>query len=46
MGGIRGEYGVGGVRETREERAGGGSPKRTGSGRAIQNSEFLYLLMP
>ena len=36
---------MGGVRETGEERAGGGSSKRTGSGRPIQNGEFLYLLM-
>ena len=35
----------GGVRETGEERAGGGSSKRTGSGRAIQNGEFFYSLV-
>ena len=38
-----GRIGAGGLRETGEERAGGGSSKRTGSGRAMQNREFLYL---
>ena len=42
---MEGDRGVGGVRETGEERAGGGSSKRTGCGRAIQNGEFLYLLI-
>ena len=39
---------IGGGRGTGDGRgrAGGGSSKRTGSGRAIQNGEFLYLLMP
>ena len=34
-----------GVREAGEERAGSGSSKRAGSGREMQNANFLYLLM-
>ena len=40
-----GDQGVGGVRETGEERAGSGSSKRAGSGREMQNSNFFNLKM-
>ena len=40
-----GEQGAGGVRETGEERAGGGISTMTGSGREIQKGKLCYLLL-
>ena len=40
-GGSQGEQGAGGVRETGEERAGGGISMMAGSGREIQKGKVL-----
>ena len=48
-GGSPGEQGAGGVRETGEERAGGGISTMAGSGREIQEVKlffFCYCLLP
>ena len=43
-GGSPGEQGAGGVRETGEERAGGGISKMAGSGREIQKGKLLLFI--
>ena len=43
-GGSPGEQGAGGVRETGEERAGGGISTMAGSGREIQKGKLLLFL--
>ena len=43
-GGSPGEQGVGGVRETGEERAEGGISTMAGSGREIQNGKLLLFV--
>ena len=43
-GGGPGEQGAGGVRETGEERAGGGISTMTGSGREIQKGKLLLFV--
>ena len=43
-GGNPGEQGAGGVRETGEERAGGGISTMTGSGREIQKGKILLFV--
>ena len=44
-GGSPGEQGAGGVRETGEERAGGGISTMAGSGREFKKASFCYLLL-
>jgi len=39
--GSPGEYGAGGVQKAGEERAGGGSSKRAGSGKEMRNAIFF-----